>query len=40
MKSIADGKQWTMPATIDDSFVLGEITESLAELGYPNAAKP
>ena len=40
MKSIADGKQWKMPATIDDPEILDEITQSLAGLGYPNATKP
>jgi len=35
MKSIADGKQWKMPATIDDSDILDEIIQSLVELGYP-----
>ena len=35
MKSVADGKQWKMPATIDEPAILGEITESLARLGYP-----
>ena len=39
MKSIADGKPWTMPATIDDPAVLDEITESLTGLGYPKPAK-
>jgi propionyl-CoA synthetase len=34
MKSIADGKQWKMPATIDDPVILDEITESLQTLGY------
>lgn len=38
MKCIADGKQWTMPATIDDSANLDEITQSLAGLGYPKEA--
>jgi len=40
MKSIADGKQWKMPATIDDSDILDEITQSLVELGYPRATEP
>ncbi|MFV2066436.1 MAG: propionyl-CoA synthetase, partial [Pirellulales bacterium] len=35
MKRIADGKEWKMPATIDDPDILDEITQSLAELGYP-----
>ncbi len=37
MKCIADGKQWTMPATIDDPANLEEITRSLAGLGYPKS---
>ncbi len=40
MKSIADGKQWKVPATIDDPEILDEITQSLAGLGYPIATKP
>jgi propionyl-CoA synthetase len=35
MKKIADGTEYRVPATIDDPAVLGEITESLATLGYP-----
>ena len=35
MKSIADGKEWKMPATIDDPSILDEITQSLVGLGYP-----
>jgi propionyl-CoA synthetase len=40
MKRIADGKQWKMPATIDDPAILDEITRSLAGLGYPRPAGP
>ncbi len=40
MKSIADGREWKVPATIDDPEILDEISQSLAGLGYPNAAKP
>jgi propionyl-CoA synthetase len=40
MKSIADGKDWTMPATIDDPAILDEIAVSLTGLGYPRTAKP
>jgi propionyl-CoA synthetase len=29
MKKIADGEPWTMPATIDDPAVLGEIGSAL-----------
>lgn len=35
MKRIADGQPWTMPATIDDPAILGEIAEALGRLGYP-----
>ncbi|MCP5088797.1 MAG: propionyl-CoA synthetase [Rhodobacteraceae bacterium] len=37
MVSIADGKPYKMPATIDDPVILTEITAALAGLGYPNA---
>jgi propionyl-CoA synthetase len=36
MKKIADGVDYRMPATIDDPAILEEITEDLAELGYPH----
>ena len=35
MGRIADGRDWKMPATIDDPAILGEIGESLAAAGYP-----
>jgi propionyl-CoA synthetase len=35
MGRIADGRDWKMPATIDDPAILGEIGESLARAGYP-----
>ncbi len=35
MASIADGRPWKMPATIDDPAILDEITVALAGLGYP-----
>ena len=37
MRSIANGEDYAMPATIDDPAILDEITESLAQLGYPRA---
>ena len=37
MVSIADGKDYKMPATIDDPAILGEIAEALKTLGYPVA---
>ena len=35
MAKIADGVEWTMPATIDDPVILDEITVALKTLGYP-----
>ena len=35
MAKIADGVEWTMPATIDDPVILDEITAALKILGYP-----
>jgi propionyl-CoA synthetase len=35
MKKIAEGADYTLPATIDDPAILTEITESLKTLGYP-----
>jgi len=37
MKKIADGQEYRMPATIDDPSILDEISEDLAQLGYPKA---
>ncbi len=34
MVKIADGKEWKMPATIDDPVILDEITSSLQTIGY------
>ncbi len=34
MKSIADGKEYKAPATIDDPAILGEIEAALAAIGY------
>jgi propionyl-CoA synthetase len=34
MKRIADGQEYTMPATIDDPAILDEITQALAAVGY------
>ena len=31
---IADGTEWTMPATIDDPVILDEITIALKTIGY------
>ncbi len=35
MRRIADGQKFTVPSTIEDPAVLGEIEESLKEIGYP-----
>ncbi len=34
MKSIADGKEYRMPATIDDPAILAEIETALGKIGY------
>jgi propionyl-CoA synthetase len=34
MRKIADGEQYTMPSTIDDPSVLGEVEEALKKIGY------
>jgi propionyl-CoA synthetase len=36
MRRIADGEEWTMPATIEDPAALDEIAVSLSAAGYPN----
>ncbi len=35
MRAIADGKEWKMPATIDDPAILDEIAEALKARGLP-----
>lgn len=35
MRSIASGKEYNMPSTIDDPTILDEITETLTTMGYP-----
>ena len=35
IRHIADGQDYTMPATIDDPAILPEIAEALATAGYP-----
>ncbi|MBK5926960.1 propionyl-CoA synthetase [Rhodobaculum claviforme] len=37
MASIADGRDWKMPATIDDPAILDEIGTALGRRGFPNA---
>ena len=34
MAKIADGADWSMPATIDDPVILDEITIALQSIGY------
>jgi propionyl-CoA synthetase len=34
MKSLADGKDYKMPATIDDPAILSEVETALKRLGY------
>jgi len=38
MKSIADGRQYRMPPTIDDPAILTEIEAALQQLGYARAS--
>jgi propionyl-CoA synthetase len=35
MVNIADGKDYKPPATIEDPFILSEITDALKKAGYP-----
>jgi len=35
VKRIADGQEYTLPATIDDPAILGEIADALRGAGYP-----
>ena len=37
MKSIADGRQYKIPATIDDPAILAEVEAALQRLGYARA---
>jgi propionyl-CoA synthetase len=39
MQKIADNQDYKLPATIDDPAILGEIEESLQEVGYASARK-
>ena len=39
MKSIADGEEYRMPATIDDPAILPEIAQALAKAGYGTGAR-
>jgi propionyl-CoA synthetase len=35
MRSMVDGKEWSMPSTIEDESVLADIQQSIEKLGYP-----
>ena len=37
MRRIADDQEYTIPATIDDPAILGEITDALLRVGYARA---
>jgi propionyl-CoA synthetase len=34
MRKIADGKEYSVPSTIDDPAILGAIEEALKRIGY------
>ena len=38
MAKIADGAEWSVPATIDDPVILDEIAGALKKIGYAVAA--
>lgn len=35
MRSMADGKEWNVPSTIEDETVLADIQKAIEKLGYP-----
>lgn len=37
MRKVADGEDFTVPATIDDPAIVTEIADVLATVGYPVA---
>ena len=39
MVKFANGKRWTIPATIDDLIILDKIAEVLKSIGYTTAQK-
>ena len=39
MRRIADGEDYTMPATIDDPAILDEVDEALQKAGYASVAR-
>jgi len=38
VRRIADGEEWTLPATIEDPVVLEEIADALLRAGYPGSS--
>jgi len=38
VRRIADGEEWTLPATIEDPVVLEEIADALLRAGYPSSS--
>ena len=38
VRQIADGEEWTFPATIEDPVVLEEIADALLRAGYPSSS--
>jgi propionyl-CoA synthetase len=34
MRKIADGEQYSVPSTIDDPSILGEVEEAFRRIGY------
>jgi propionyl-CoA synthetase len=40
MRRIADGEEYSVPATIDDPVILDEIEGALAGIGYAKASAP
>ncbi|HAN60954.1 MAG TPA: propionyl-CoA synthetase, partial [Gammaproteobacteria bacterium] len=38
VRRIADGEEWTLPATIEDPVVLEEIADALLRAGYPDSS--
>jgi propionyl-CoA synthetase len=40
IKRIGDGREYKVPATIDDPAILEEISEALREIGYPETVEP
>jgi propionyl-CoA synthetase len=39
MRKVANGEQWSMPATIDDPAIMEEVTAAISTLGYPHSSR-